>query len=138
MYSLFCMGNTGQVIELLLTAIPSMTAVYQFGSTVDGSDDSRSDLDVAFLSDSPISPVQRFELEQTIACAIHRSVDLVDLRRASTVMRMQIVGKGECLYSRDDAVRRVFEMYVYSSYARLNEERREILRDIRNRGTIYA
>lgn len=137
-YSLSCMSTIDQIIERLIESIPSITAVYRFGSMVEGNADHNSDLDVAFLADNPVLPVQRFELEQALACAIHRSVDLVDLRQASTVMRMQIVGKGECLYSRDDAVRHAFEMYVYSSYVRLNEERREILRDIGNRGTIYA
>jgi len=29
-------------------------------------------------------------------------------------------------------------MYAYSTYARLNEERRELLKDIKERGLIYG
>ena len=33
---------------------------------------------------------------------------------------------------------RLLEAYVYSSYARLNEERREILKDVHERGLVYG
>jgi hypothetical protein len=69
---------------------------------------------------------------------LHRDVDLIDLRQASTVMRMQVVSTGESLFSADDPKREQFETMVYASYARLNEERRGILDDIRARGRVYA
>ncbi|CUS38498.1 hypothetical protein [Candidatus Nitrospira nitrificans] len=65
-------------------------------------------------------------------------MDLLDLRSASTVMRMQVISTGECLAAPNEAARREFEMYVYSDYARLNEERREILNHVRTRGSVYA
>jgi len=53
-------------------------------------------------------------------------------------MRMQIVSTGECVASPDEAARREFEMYTYSDYARLNEERREILKRVKASGLIYG
>lgn len=38
----------------------------------------------------------------------------------------------------DGPARREFEMYAYSDYARLNEERREILKYIAKRGFVYG
>jgi len=45
-----------------------------------------SDIDIAFLADGPLDPRARFALQETLAIALGRSVDLVDLRSASTVM----------------------------------------------------
>lgn len=126
------------VIEQVLRVVPSCIALYQFGSEAKGQAHAGSDLDLAFLSTAPISPVQRFDLEQDLASLFHRKVDLINLRQASTVMKMQVISSGKCLYSRNDGERDRFETWVYSSYARLNEERREILNDIQKRGSVYA
>ena len=69
---------------------------------------------------------------------LHRDVDLIDLRAISTVMQMQVLSTDDCLFSGDDRAREWFEMVVYASYARLNEERSGILDDVRTRGLVYA
>lgn len=97
-----------------------------------------SDIDLAILSDKTLSELDRFELAQELAIQLHRDVDLVDLRSASTVMRMQVLSTGTCLTTEDERARREFEMYAYSDYARLNEERREILKGIAKRGLVYG
>ena len=56
---------------------------------------------------------------------------LVDLRAASTVLRMQVVANSRLLFDRDPAARERFEDYVFASYARLNEERRAIVESAR-------
>lgn len=126
------------VIEQVLRVVPSCIALYQFGSEAKGQAHAGSDLDLAFLSTAPVSPVQRFDLEQDLASLLHQIVDFIDLRQASTVMKMQVISSGKCLYSRNDGDRDRFETWIYSSYARLNEERREILNDIQKRGSVYA
>lgn len=125
-------------IEILRRAVPGLIAIYRFGSRAKGTDRPDSDVDLAVLGPSPLAPVQRFELAQEIAARIRRDVDLVDLQASSTVLRMQVVSTGECLFSSDDATRQRFEAYVFSAYARLNEERREILKRVRKEGRIYA
>lgn len=55
-----------------------------------------------------------------------------------TVMRMQVISTGECLDAPNESARREFEMYTYSDYARLNEERREIVKSIAKRGFVYG
>ena len=65
-------------------------------------------------------------------------MDLVDLRTASAVMKMQVLSTGACLDSQDESARREFEMYAYSDYARLNEERYEIVKGITKRGLVYG
>ncbi len=70
--------------------------------------------------------------------AVHRNVDLVDLLSASTVMRAQVVSTGILLVDADPGARAIFETTVYASYARLNEERRALLDDIKQRGHVYG
>ena len=125
-------------ITLLCDAVPDVLAIYIFGSLERGDQDAESDVDVAVLGPVSLGPTRVFDIAQQLAAVVHRDVDLLDLRSATTVMRMQVVSTGRCVYSNDEIKRQAFEMLVYSSYARLNEERREILKDIAARGTVYG
>ncbi len=128
---------TERLIMALLAAVPSCRAIYRFGSwgTVDQHRD--SDIDLALLPASPLPSFTRWEIAQSLAALAGGDVDLVDLLSASTVLRMQVIGHGVRLYSADLSATAEFEDLVFSSYARLNEERREILADIRRRGKIF-
>jgi uncharacterized protein len=119
-------------------AVQNLLAVYRFGSQAQGTANQESDVDLAFLAHHGMTPQGLFELRQDLAAILQREVDLIDLRMASTVIRMQVLSTGECLFSGDDRARDQFEMLVYSSYARLNEERSGILEDVRARGSVYA
>ena len=114
--------NDHALIEHIRQSVPDLIALYRFGSQTKGT--ARPDSDV--------------ELAQELATQLHRDVDLVDLRTASAVMRMQVISTGECLDAPNEPARREFEMYAYSDYARLNEERKGILDDIRARGSVYT
>jgi len=126
-----------QLVTALLDAVPGCLAIYRFGSW--GTDDQRpdSDIDIAILPPQALDPVRRWELAQALASLAGRDVDLVDLLGATTVLRMQVVAHGEQLYSTGSSEVAQFEDTVFSSYARLNEERREILADVMERGSIY-
>jgi len=126
------------LVAYIRKAVPGLDALYRFGSTTRDAVRPDSDIDLAFLSREGLSELHRFELAQDMATQFHRDVDLVDLHSASTVMRMQVLSTGTCLTAEDEGARRVFEMYAYSDYARLNEERREILKGITKRGLVYG
>jgi len=126
------------LIEYIRQSVPSLIALYRFGSQAKGTARPDSDLDLAVLAYDPIPNLRRFELAQELAVQLHRDVDLVDLRNASTVMRMQVLPTETCLDTQGESARREFEMYAYSDYARLNEERKGILDDIRARGSVYT
>jgi len=123
---------------LLAERIPGLMALYRFGSSVDGALRPDSDLDYAVLAPQPLAPVARFDLQEELAGRVRRSIDLVDLRSASTVMRMQVVSRGVRVDVRDPTGTDTFEIAVYAAYARLNEERREILADIARHGTVHG
>ncbi|MCE3222384.1 MAG: putative Nucleotidyltransferase [Nitrospira sp.] len=130
--------DAGMIGQFLNQHIPNVIAIYQFGSQAHGTARPTSDLDVAVLARDPIPAEQRFHLAQDLAAQLHRDVDLLDLRTASTVMRMQVLATGQCLETRDDQAKAEFEMYAYADYARLNEERRELVQGIQERGLVYG
>jgi uncharacterized protein len=130
--------NDASLSEYIRKAVPGLIALYQFGSQAKGTARPASDIDLAILSREPMPNLRRFELAQELATQLHRDVDLVDLRTASAVMKMQVLSTGACLDSQDESARREFEMYAYSDYARLNEERREIVKGITKRGLVYG
>lgn len=127
-----------EIAAFLRDAVPRLIAVYRFGSSIAGLSHAESDIDIAFLAASPVEPGTRFEIQERLASRFKRDVDLVDLLSASTVMRMQIISTGRLIAAVDPAAQEAFEDLTYSAYARLNEERREILRQVRREGRVYG
>lgn len=105
-------------------------AVYLFGSAATGRCHPGSDIDLAILPAQPCDPVELFETANHLAAGVGCHVDLVDLGRASTVMRKEVVRTGVLLDEQDHAKRTEFEMLALSDYARLNEEREPVLRSL--------
>lgn len=126
------------VIETLRGALPDVVAIYRFGSTATGQAVRGSDVDIAVLPAAPLESTFRWDLQERLALALHRPVDLVDLLKASTVMRMQVLESAILLFERDPPARLRFETAACSGYARLNEERRAILDQVRREGTVYG
>ena len=130
--------NFADAVPLIRAEIRDLVAVYLFGSLADGSEHPGSDVDLAFLAPRPVEPARRFDLQERLALALQRNVDLVDLAAAATVMRMQVVSRGKVLAEFDPAQREGFEDFVYSSFARLNEERKGILDRVVREGTVHG
>jgi predicted nucleotidyltransferase len=127
-----------RVVAEIRRAVPSAIAVYVFGSVAAGTATPNSDLDLAVLAEAPLTAEARWQLAQTLAIELRRDVDLVDLRQASTVLRVQVLGSSQLLFEGDTAKREAFEAVALGAYARLNEVRRGILEDIRQRGRVYG
>ena len=126
------------IITTLRRTIPDLEAVYQFGSSGTIYERPDSDLDLAFLTPRyPIDSIVRFELQQELSVLLKKSVDLIDLRAASTVFRFQIISTGTCIYFIDEYKRDSFETLVYSQFYALNEEQKELIADIKKRGSVY-
>jgi uncharacterized protein len=126
------------IVDTLRHRVPGCLAIYLFGSFATGGANRESDVDLAVLAQAPLADEERWHLAQTLAVALGRDVDLVDLRRASAVMRVQVIDSGKLLFESDATQRQEFEAMALSDYARLNEERRGILADIRARGSVYG
>lgn len=123
--------------EFLIGKIdPSFIIV--FGSYSKNTTHRDSDIDVAFYSqDSSHITYEIFLLAQELADILKIDVDLVNLRTASTVFQAQIYTTGTVIYSKDDTLLKNQQMTALSMYAKLNEERENILKKIGESGTIY-
>ncbi len=122
----------------LLGRVPGVQAVYVFGSRAQGAARPDSDLDLGLLAARPIDPVERFDAQEALAAALGVDVDLVDLRSTSTVMRAEVLRTAQVLHDADPTARVAWEVWTMSAYALLNEERRGILDDVRQRGRVHA
>jgi len=103
--------------------------IYLFGSYASGKVRDDSDLDLAFLTQEKIDDYQRFLTAQNLASELNIEVDLIDLSKASTVFKSQII-QGKLLYAKNRQQKQEFELLVLKKYARLNEERKEIIEKI--------
>ena len=124
-------------IERALAAL-APTVIYGFGSFFGGLVRPDSDIDLAYLSDRDSTPLENYEAAQELAAAISRDVHLIPLRHADAVIRARIIGTGIVIRGDDSPARARFEMYALGDYARLNEERAEILRRVDEEGTVLG
>ncbi|WP_141432269.1 type VII toxin-antitoxin system MntA family adenylyltransferase antitoxin [Bacillus sp. 03113] len=126
-----------KITEFLTDKInPSYIIV--FGSFAKGSQHQESDIDVAFYSkETSISSYDLFMLAQELASILKIEVDLIDMTHASTVFQAQIYTTGIVIYCMDDELRMNMTMLALSKYAKLNEERENILRKASESGSIY-
>lgn len=112
--------------------------IYIFGSAAKKSLREDSDIDIAFFSDEEFTDYEIFMFAQELADIVKKEIDLIDLKKASTVLKAQIIGTGEKIYCIDENRRMYFEMRSLKEYALLNEEREIILKNIEKRGSVYG
>lgn len=112
--------------------------VYIFGSYARDELRDDSDIDIAFLSSGDFTSYEVFMFAQELADIYKRDVDLIDLKKASTVFKAQIVGTGNVLYCSDENIKIDFQIRSLKEYALLNEERNVVFESIKERGSVYG
>ncbi len=94
--------HTVEVVKGKLEAIfneDGLQLVIVFGSAVSGKMHKKSDLDVAFLFDRPIDTVA---LINKVTNLLHTdNIDVVDLKRASPLLKFSIVKTGRLIYENE-------------------------------------
>jgi uncharacterized protein len=113
--------------RLFAQDIESLVALWIYGSAARGELRRDSDVDLAFLATRTLDAYEVFLAAQELATRLHRDVDLVDLSRVGTILRSQVVVHGRRIYTANESNAARFEMYTLSDYARLNEERRDVV-----------
>ncbi len=96
-----------------------------------------SDIDIAFLGEQECSGYEIFLMAQELSNVLKKEIDLIDLSKASTVFKAQVIGTGKVIYCTENFDKDTFHIRVLKDYAFLNEERAGILKNIINRGVIY-
>lgn len=99
-------------------------AIYLFGSLAANGGHEWSDADLAILSERPLDPVRLYDAAEDVAAECRRDVDLVDLKRASTVFAVQIISKGRRLVTNDMSATSRFEAETLADYADLCDHRK--------------
>ncbi|WP_163560961.1 nucleotidyltransferase domain-containing protein [Halomonas sp. NO4] len=126
-----------QCTEYLKAELPSLEALYLFGSQATGETGDASDVDLAILLPHPLDAASRWALTGELADILDRDVDLIDLRQASTILQQQVVAEGQRLWSRSLDVEE-FELTVQSEYWDLAIQRRDLIADIKQRGRVHG
>lgn len=112
--------------------------IYLFGSFAKGEGRQDSDIDLAIYSTSNIDEYELFILAGNLSFKVKRDVQIINIKNASTVFAAQIVGLGEVLYCDDEEFRANYEIRIFKDYAKLNEERADILEVIEREGKVYG
>jgi predicted nucleotidyltransferase len=119
------------ITKTVLKSYPGAQAIYLFGSYGTEDEWPESDVDVAVL----LSPNETkkagsmvlSDLSIDLQSLLKKDVDLINLRRVSTVLQKEIVAADRRIYTGDLYATEEFEMLTLSKYQKLNEERTGII-----------
>jgi predicted nucleotidyltransferase len=130
--------DLSSALAILRREIPELAGVYLFGSAADGTLRPDSDVDLAFYAGRPLERMRVLDLQEAIAKALKRDVDLIDLATAPTILQVQVIGEGRLLAALDADAVAFFEVRVIRDYYDLKARRAEIEADIVERGRVHA
>jgi predicted nucleotidyltransferase len=95
-----------------------------------------SDIDIAYISETSLSPVEKMALYEDLIRYHRKSeIDLVDLVRSDPILRYEVALNGKVLYESEPGLFEKYQLYYIKRYYEyrpyIEEEMREIGRKIR-------
>ncbi len=116
-----------------------VTAVYLYGSAVQGRLTPHSDIDIGILYKEDTQPDFQRQMGDaaSLSAPLNRDVDLVTLNDASPILRMQVLKKGELLSNNAPHQINLFFIKTINEYFDLKQVRRPIEEHLRE-VTIYG
>ena len=130
------------IVDICTAHYPALQAVYLFGSQASALARPDSDTDIALLLPHALADalgsLDLYGLQTALESALKTPVDLINLRRVSTVFAKEIIAHGVRLAAPDVAAADEFEAMTLSFYQALNRERAEILDAFRETGKAYS
>jgi predicted nucleotidyltransferase len=102
-----------------LLADADIRFAFLFGSSVRRGPDAARDVDLAVSTRAPLSLMQRGAFEIELERALDKTVDVVDVDEASTLLRWEIVRDGRVVAARDEDALHAFRVLVPLEYADL-------------------
>lgn len=124
--------------DALVERLPKVWAVYVHGSFALGDARLDSDLDLAVLLPPGETLEQPWELAAKLATRVGRDVDLVDLRQASDILRIQVLKHGHVLYNARPAEVLEWEAQAMTRYGHYRREVAGLIEQFRKTGVGYA
>lgn len=131
------LGEIEKKIKKILIDKLSPKLIYIFGSIITNRVRNDSDIDIAILTDKNIDEYQLYMMSQQLADDLKREVDIVDLKRASTVFKAEVLRNGKLIYNSDNQEKMIFQLGVLQDYVFLNERRREIINKLKKKVVRY-
>ena len=116
-----------------LSADPGLLLAVAFGSASKGGARPDSDIDIAVLSQGPLTSEHREQTIRRIAEATGRPVDLVDLRSAGVAVLRTILTEGRTLLCRDQRARERLITTMLADVEDFMPLRQQLIRERRDR-----
>ena len=114
-------------------------AIILFGSFARGTQNEKSDIDIAFLPEKQTTKREIFDLKQKLEDISDRDIDLVDLScDIDDGFKYEIIVNGKILYCEDEVQFDLYKIRVISDFLETNEARQEVIKRIKNGGSIYG
>ncbi|NTU41559.1 MAG: nucleotidyltransferase domain-containing protein [Nitrospirales bacterium] len=135
------MTPTEGIIERVILHHPDTQAIYLFGSYGTENEWPDSDVDIALLlppeTAKRTGSLMMSDLHTDLELLLGKNVDLLNLRRVSTVFQKEIVMADRRIYTGDEYAAEEFEMLTLSYYQKLNQERGEVIDEGLRSGRFY-
>jgi predicted nucleotidyltransferase len=117
---------------------PDAWACYAFGSVVRGDPHPGSDIDLAVLLPPGHSVPNLLGLTARLSTALEREADLVDMRQAGDILRLEVIGSGTVFYVADPDRLLGWEAEAMTDYCHHRERIRAMLEDFSASGVGYS
>lgn len=127
-----------RIRQAVLEALPEAWAVYVFGSVARGNSGPTSDLDLAVLLPPGESRFPLWVKAEDVAERLGGDVDLVDLRRAGDVLRMQVLRHGRPVYIARPGEVLAWEAQAMTRYGHYRREVAGLMEQFDRTGIGYA
>jgi predicted nucleotidyltransferase len=125
------MAEYEKIVRAILEHYPEAQAIYLFGTYGTADEWPDSDVDIAVLL--PPEEARKAgslilsEAHLALGTLLRKDVDLINLRKAPTVLQKEVVAADRRVYTANIYAADEFEMLTLSYYQKLNEERAEIV-----------
>lgn len=113
-------------------------AIILFGSFARGTQNERSDIDIAFKSKREVTKKEAFNEKSLLEDIAKRDIDLVNLDEINDDFRYEILMNGKELYCEDKTKFDLYKLDMFREYLDLNESRLSIIDRVKKGGTIYG
>jgi predicted nucleotidyltransferase len=124
--------------KAVLAELPSCRAIYVYGSRAQGLVRNNSDLDIAVLLPPGDRLPDRLALASRLASRLGMEIDLVDLRRASDVLRREVLASGIRIHQANLGEVLAFEAHALTRYGHYLREVADLLNDFHATGRGYG